>query len=69
MGTSESSEEYERVKCTTSLYMKLDICRDCGLKVEKLEDGKEYEQYHPNKTRMNGWKCDMHEHKNQGSLF
>ena len=60
---------YQRIKCTTPLYMKLDICKDCKIRAEKIKEGQEYEQYHPAKTRMNGWKCDMYEHKNQGDLF
>jgi len=56
---------YKRVKCTTPIYMNLDICKECALKAEKIEDNKEYEQYHPNKTRMNGWQCDMREYSSE----
>lgn len=59
----------ERVECNTPLMMKIDLCENCGRKATKLEEGKEYETYYPNKTRMNGYKCDMYEHKNQGELF
>ena len=69
METDKRPEEYKKVKCSTAFYMKPDICNDCGLKAEKIEKDKEYVQYQPQKTKYNGWKCDMHEHKKQGSLF
>ena len=65
----ETNQDYERIKCSTPFYMKLDICKDCGLRTEEFEKDKEYEQYHPKKTAMNIWRCDMREHKNQGKLL
>jgi len=65
----EANQDYERIKCSTPFHLNLDICKNCGLRAEKFEENQEYEQYHPQKTRMNGWKCDMREHKKQGSLL
>jgi len=60
---------YEKLKCSTPTYMKLDICNDCGLKADMIEKGKEYDQYMPQKLKLNGWRCHAYEHRNQGSLF
>lgn len=64
-----SEIKIERIKCNTPFFMTIDLCKNCGRKAEKIEEGVEYETYHPKYTRFNGYKCDMYEHRDQGDLF
>ena len=61
--------DIEKLKCDTPIFMSIDLCKNCGRRAEKIEDGVEYETYYPTKTKMNGYRCDMYEHKQQGVLF